>query len=353
MAGFPHVRHLPGRVRHPPDRRFHAQADRCPACGPRLRLLDAAGRSVGEDPLAGFAAGLCGADRGAKGVGGYHLACDARSPGGRRRAATPERPRREAVRGHGRRRGRRGRPGRDRRDRARRQLPRPRSSWWIGPGRRRTQWPMRSHRGLPDLEMMLPSTPLHHLLLRRVAGAAGDDQRQRLRRADRLPRRRRARAPGRYRGPAGRPRPPDPHPHRRLGGAVDGARPLMLRRARGYVPASLALPCRRVPVTAYGAELKSTICVGQGRAVPGPLTTSATWRTGRRCARCARRSSTSSACSRSTPEVLAHDLHPEYMSTKETLGPHQGGQSPAVQHHHAHLAACLAEHGRTGTGARA
>ena len=64
--------------------------------------------------------------------------------------------------------------------------------------------------------VMLPYSPLHHLLLADAGGAAGDDQRQRLRRADRLPRRRRARAARRDRRPVPHPRPPDPHPHRRL-----------------------------------------------------------------------------------------------------------------------------------------
>ena len=56
-----------------------------------------------------------------------------------------------------------------------------------------------------------------------------------------------------------------------------------------------------------------------------------------------RRSSTSSGCSRSTPELVAHDLHPEYLSTKYALD--LDLPAVGVQHHHAHLAACLAEHG--------
>src|SRR5262249_47038768 len=65
----------------PADRRFHAQPTCCPACGPRLQLLDARGQPAGTaDPLAEFAAALRAGRIGAlKGLGGYHLACEASS----------------------------------------------------------------------------------------------------------------------------------------------------------------------------------------------------------------------------------------------------------------------------------
>ena len=114
---------------------------------------------------------------------------------------------------------------------------------------------------------MLPYAPLHHLLLGRRRRPARDDQRQRQRRADRVPRRRRA-----ARGWAGiadavaAARPPDPHPHRRLGRArraraPDRAAPLA--RARPGRPRRSRSPCR-APVLACGAELKSTFCLARG-----------------------------------------------------------------------------------------
>jgi hydrogenase maturation protein HypF len=64
----------------PADRRFHAQPTACPDCGPHLRALDAAGRPLAaREPLSLFAEALLGGKIGAlKGLGGYHLACDAR-----------------------------------------------------------------------------------------------------------------------------------------------------------------------------------------------------------------------------------------------------------------------------------
>ena len=72
--------------------------------------------------------------------------------------------------------------------------------------------------GNRQLGLMLPYTPLHHLLLRDFAAPDGADQRQRLRRADRLPGRGRPGPAGRHRGRVPHPRPADPYPDRRLGG---------------------------------------------------------------------------------------------------------------------------------------
>ena len=185
---------------------------------------------------------------------------------------------------------------------------------------------------------------------RRRRRAAGDDERQRLRRADRLRRRRRARAAGRHRRPLALPRPPDPHAHGRLGAARSihpPRRPLLLRRSRGYVPDSLALPvpaARHCSRAAPSSRARSASPRASGR---GSATTSATSRPTR--------------CSQAfeagiehferlfavVPEVVAHDVHPDYLSTRYALD-REGVEHVAVQHHHAHLAACLAEHGETG-----
>ena len=128
---------------------------------------------------------------------------------------------------------------------------------------------------------------------------------------------------------------------------VAGGRPLPLRRSRGAVPSLLALP---VPagrhVLACGAELKSTFCLARGRRAwvshhIGDLKTAETLASFQEGVRHFER------LFAVTPEVVAHDLHPDYLSTTYALE-REGVEHVAVQHHHAHLAACLAEHGEQG-----
>ena len=130
---------------------------------------------------------------------------------------------------------------------------------------------------------------------------------------------------------------------------IAGERPVMLRRSRGYVPASLPLPESvppAPPILACGAELKSTFCLAAGGRAwvshhIGDL----------------RNAETLAAFTDGighferlfeiAPEVVVHDLHPEYLSTKYALE-RDAARHVGVQHHHAHLAACLAEHGESG-----
>jgi hydrogenase maturation protein HypF len=113
------------------------------------------------------------------------------------------------------------------------------------------------------------------------------------------------------------------------------------------VPTSVPLPdaCEQ-PVLACGAELKSTFCLARGSHAwvshhIGDLENYETLR-----------SFTDGIAHFErlfaiSPNVIAHDLHPEYLSTKYALD-REDGQLIGVQHHHAHLAACLAEHGEQG-----
>ncbi|MGH9070029.1 MAG: Sua5/YciO/YrdC/YwlC family protein, partial [Acidimicrobiales bacterium] len=119
----------------------------------------------------------------------------------------------------------------------------------------------------------------------------------------------------------------------------------LVRRSRGYAPEPLALPgAARRQVLAVGAELKSTVSVAKASMVVashhiGDLEHLASYEsflqaTGHLC-----------HLYGVTPEVVAHDLHPEYLSTKYAL---EMDLDPfPVQHHHAHVASCLAEHGHT------
>ena len=119
----------------------------------------------------------------------------------------------------------------------------------------------------------------------------------------------------------------------------------LLRRSRGYAPEPRSLPvAARRPILAVGAELKSTVAVTTGGSVVashhiGDLEHLATYRSFLQAI--------DHLCHLYAvqPEVVAHDLHPEYLSTKFAVD--LDLDLCPVQHHHAHIASCMAEHGRT------
>ena len=166
---------------------------------------------------------------------------------------------------------------------------------------------------------MLPYTPLHHLLLRELGRPDRADQRQRLRRADRLPGRGRPGPAGRHRGRVPHPRPADPHPDRRLGGAP-------VPRPGGRCCAAPGATCRSRwpgrPLRAAGAGLRrgaeEHVLPGRGdRAFLshhiGDLENFETLRSFTEGIAHFRR------LFDVTPQIVAHDLHPEYLSTKYAL----------------------------------
>ena len=124
----------------------------------------------------------------------------------------------------------------------------------------------------------------------------------------------------------------------------------MMRRSRGYVPQSVRLPLEVPAALGCGAELKSTFCVAKGgRAWPshhiGDLKNFETLSSFREGVEHFER------LFAIEPRVIVHDLHPDYLSTRYAV--ERADDDPelelvGVQHHHAHLAACLAEHGETG-----
>ena len=130
-------------------------------------------------------------------------------------------------------------------------------------------------------------------------------------------------------------------------GAPPRERSLMVRRSRGYVPATIALPGGTpAPLLAVGAELKHTFCLASGERAwvshhIGDLQNVETLDCLQTGVEHFRR------LFALTPEVVVHDLHPGYLSTEYALA-QDGLRRIAVQHHHAHLAACLAEHGVPG-----
>lgn len=336
----------------PADRRFHAQPNACPDCGPQLSMPPAEiARRLAEGEIVAV-----------KGLGGFHLAVDARNA--------------EAVD----------------RLRARKQrdgkpfavmvtnLASARALAEIGEAeagaltdRRRPVVICRAlagsglapgvSAGLPTLGLMLPYAPVHHLILHAACGApAGTDWLD---------------APQdtalvmTSANPGGEPLVTgNDEAAERLAGIADtlvshdrdivvrcddsvvrviAGAPAYLRRARGATPETVPLAREVPPVLALGGHLKATVCVTRGREAflsqhIGDLDNAATLAFLRETA------DHLLSILEVTPERVACDLHPDFLSTREAerLSARLGAPLVRVQHHHAHIAAIAAEHGLTG-----
>ncbi|MFF4400982.1 carbamoyltransferase HypF [Streptomyces sp. NPDC001480] len=366
MAGFPMCSDCAREYADPTDRRFHAQPVACPACGPRLRLLTApaepggAPRETGAtDPVAAARALLAGgAIVAVKGLGGYHLACDATDPDAvallRRRKARGDKPFALMARSaadiehlvrlgpeeHALLSG----PARPivllrRRDTGEGAAP-PRPAPAVAPGS-------------PDLGVMLPYTPVHHLLLglpgdaegpRLLVMTSGNVSGEPIVTDD-------AEALGRLAHLADAWLAHDRPIHVPCDDSVvrvcDG-RPLLVRRARGYAPVPLDLPVPVRPALAVGGDLKNTFCLGEGRrawlsAHIGDMDDLATQRA------FARAVTQLESITPVRPGLLAADRHPGYRSAGWAERNAAGRTVVRVQHHHAHIAAAMAENGLDGT----
>ena len=350
MAGFAMCAQCAAEYNDPADRRFHAQPVCCPACGPRLRLHDPAGAPLPGEPLAATAALLRqGQVLAIKGLGGYHLAVDA----GHENAAAALRARKHredkpfaimvagvAVAGEicvvdaaaeallTSRRG----PI----------VLLPRRSGGGGDGIAAAVAP-----GNRQLGVMLPYTPLHHLLVRLAACpivlTSGNSSDEPIVYAD-------DEAVPRLGGIADAFLTHDRAIHVRTDDSVVRAfrgRSAQIRRSRGYAPEPVPLGFRlRRPVLACGGELKNTFCLAaDNRAFIsqhiGDLENFETLRSFTAGIEHFRR------LFDITPQVVAYDLHPEYLSTKYAVEL-DGVQLAGVQHHHAHIASCLADNGEPG-----
>ncbi|MGW1750654.1 carbamoyltransferase HypF [Streptomyces sp. NPDC002092] len=364
MAGFPMCPVCAREYGDPADRRFHAQPVACPECGPRLRLVPAAGSGVrpardGDALVAARSLLAAGRVLAVKGLGGYHLACDATDG----RAVDTLRARKE----------RGGKPfavmcpdldtvQRIARVSAaeRAALTSPRRP--IVLLRPRTPAP---HLGLapgvcpgsPQLGVMLPYTPVHVLL----SGLPGDPPGPRVL----------VMTSGNR---SGEPIVTDDEEAlTRLDGLADAwlthdrviaspcddsllrVRPdgseQVLRRSRGYVPRPLRLPVAVRPALAVGGDLKNALCIGEGdEAWFGPhigdMGDLTTLEAAERAEGHIRR------LSGVTPELVAADRHPGYHSARwaRRRAAQLTGHTPVfVQHHHAHIASTMAEHGLDGT----
>ena len=328
MAGFTLCADCRREYEDPGDRRFHAEPTCCPVCGPTLSMpLERAVELLRD-----------GAILAVKGLGGWHLACDAADEEAvaRLRARKHREDKPFAVMTND--------PG------SLAEVGVPEGELLRSPRRpivllrRRADAPVAGSvaPGNPWLGVMLPYTPLHHLLLADAGGAlvmtSGNRSDEPIAVDD-------AEAADRLGGIAdvflGHDRPI----HRRCEDSVVRAA-FPLRRSRGYTPDALPLTVHRgSPVLAVGAELKSTFCVARsGEAFLSPHLGDLD----NELAYSAFRADLELylAMLGVRAETIAHDLHPEYLSTKWAL--EQDAERIGVQHHHAHAAACLAEHGETG-----
>ncbi len=329
----------------PTDRRFHAQPVCCPECGPQLELLDANGVPTGTgDPISDAAEHLAGGKIVAvKGVGGFHLACDATSPGAVRRLRRSKYREEKALAVMARSVEAASRIAHiNRAERALLESPeRP-----IVLLRKKGKGiladevdPRSKFHGL-----MLPYTPIHHLLVERVpylVMTSGNKAEEPIARTN-------AEALDKLSGVADLflmhnreilTRSDDSVVRHVAGDAV------IMRRSRGYAPQPISVGENVDGILACGPMLKNCIAVGRGELAYvsqhiGDLTNLEAYRSLEQTAE--------KLCSMLAvePSLAACDMHPSYASTRfaESLGL----PVARVQHHHAHVASCMAENGLEG-----
>lgn len=355
LAAFPLCETCQSEYRAPADRRFHAETTCCPACGPQLSLLSADGLPLPGDPVAETLRLLRdGQIVAIKGVGGFHLACDAHNAAAvaelRERKQREEKPfavmalNAISLAGHAR----------------------------IGEAELTLLQSVAAPivlcpkggaelkgiaPGLAWLGAMLPTTPLHMLLWHEAAGRPGG--------TEWLARPSELLLVMTSANPHGEPLVvANDEALERLAGIADAyllhdrdivircddsvvrAGPSFIRRARGYVPVPIPLAEDGPTVLALGGFLKNSICVMKGReaflsqhiggldnvAAIGFLEETVDHLLSILDVR---------------PDAIAHDLHPDFPSTllAVRMAEKLGIPAIAVGHHHAHIAAICAEHG--------
>jgi hydrogenase maturation protein HypF len=329
----------------PLDRRFHAEPIACPACGPELKLLNPDGTEAPGDPIAGTRQAITdGKIVAIKGIGGYHLACDAKNS--------------EAVKRL-----------RERKHREQKALAMmvgstvlARRLYWLGADEKRLlESPARPivlvRKGLdprivaedvapsnPMWGIMLPYAPHHHMLLRDEDAwvmTSGNQTDEPIAFDDKA-------ALGQLGETADlflvHNRRIETRCDDSVARVIDGE-PQILRRSRGYVPDPVQLPFEVPPILAVGAELKNTFALSKRRLAflshhIGDLKNIEEYNAFKLGIEHFERMFDIQ------PEAIAGDMHPEYLSTKYANG--RGLPIISIQHHHAHVAKCIAEHKISG-----
>jgi len=348
MAHFVMCAACRAEYENPVNRRFHAQPTACPVCGPQLTAADSKGNRVEiADPLIWFAEALREGRIGAlKGLGGYHLACDARDSNAVRelrwRKHREEKPFAVMVADL-------------ESAEALCEISASERALLCSPRQPIVLLRKRASIDLSDavapanplLGVMLPYTPLHHLLMRELRAPLVMTSGNRADEPIAIS---------------------EPEVFERLSGIADfflthnrpihvrcddsvtrimGERESPIRRSRGDAPQPIALPVKcDEPILAVGGQLKGAFALGRDRQAIvshhlGDLDEFEAYRAFEKDIALYERLFSI------MPRYIAHDLHPDYASThyaKERAA-REGIQLIAVQHHHAHMASCMAEHG--------
>jgi hydrogenase maturation protein HypF len=336
MAAFEMCAECRAEYEDPANRRFHAQPNACPVCGPALSAeMGEAQRRLADGEIVAI-----------KGLGGFHLACDARNAAAverlRARKRRSDKPFAVMVRDLA--------AARELcvvDEAAALALSGPPHAIVILPRRADAELPEGIAPGNPTLGVMLPYTPLHHLLFRGAAFTALVMTSGNLSEEPIVVDNQDARE--------------------RLGGVADWflvhnrdiymraddsvvrmfeGEERVMRRSRGYAPQTLDVGRDLPELLACGGELKNVFCLTKGTHAIlsqhiGDLENYET------LVFFEETLANLKKLFRVTPRSVAYDLHPGYLSTKYALGL-QGVEKIGVQHHHAHIASCMAENGLTG-----
>jgi hydrogenase maturation protein HypF len=348
MAVFPMCAACRAEYDDPLNRRFHAQPNACWECGPRLELWDGAGKVVATRDPAAFAAALLRAGEvvAVKGLGGFHLAVDATNAAAvarlRERKQRVEKPFAVMV------------PDLAAAERfceldapAREILSSRQRPIVLLPAKRGTAMAEGVAPFNAFLGLFLPYAPVHYLLFEQGGFSAlvmtsGNLSEEPIAIDNRE-------AVARLAGLADRFLVHNRDILLRCDDSVvrpAAGRLRQLRRSRGYVPVPVFLQEELPPVLGVGGELKNTICLARGKQAflsqhVGDLENLESYRFfGEAVVHLERILEIS-------PEIVAYDLHPDYFSTKWALE-QTGARLAGVQHHHAHVAACMAENDLRG-----
>lgn len=329
----------------PSNRRFHAQPNACPKCGPSLQLLSGEGTIIACDDVLTFASQLIkqGKILAIKGLGGFHLACDATSVKAvqllRERKKRPFKPLAvmlptiEEVKKHC-------------------QVSAEEEKLLLSPEcpivllkwREGSSVSPKVGPKLKYLGVMLPYTPLHHILLREIGRplvmTSGNISEEPIAKDN-------DEAVRRLNGIADLFIVHNREIYARYDDSVaivEKDRPVLVRRARGYAPYPIHLPFEAKEILGCGGELKNTFCFTKDNYAfisqhIGDMENLETLEHFENTIELYKK------LFRLQPRILAYDLHPEYLSTKYAKEFDSQFTLVGVQHHHAHIVSCMVENG--------